>query len=83
MAYQSLDRQSSVYGFALNQLCWQILNSPIDSIRNETEGLDVYIEIFPTVDGNVQDFDSGRNFNSNTEVIQIIYAIKKKSNPEC
>lgn len=71
------------YRVLKTQLCWQFLNTLDTTIENEPEGLDVYIDIFATVSGVVQDFDPGVNFDGDTDAIQVIYAMKKKSDPEC
>ena len=71
------------YGPVRNTLCSQILQMLDETIENEVEGLDLYIDVFPTVNGVVQDFDDDVNYHGDNDAVQVVYAMKKKSNPEC
>lgn len=82
-AYQAPDGDPYDYGQVKDILCWQIFGSIDTTILNENEGLDVYINIFATVKGVVQDFTPNQHFDSDTDVVHIVYAIKRKSDPEC
>lgn len=83
MGYNPNSTSNVLYRTALSALCHNILIGDT-SLRNETEGLDLYIDIIEVKnDGSVLELETNDKFHVVFDRPQIIFAFKKKSNPDC
>jgi hypothetical protein len=71
------------YAQVYRKLCANIIANTDTTILNETDGLDVYPEVFQVVTATVTALDGTAAFTTATDKINIVYGFKKKSSPSC
>ena len=87
MNYIPLNGARRIYHLVRNRLCSNLMFMTDTTIRDESDGLDLYIDISYLNNGTrTNSYDSSTNFFSgraNKQSLYLVFGFKKKSSPDC